>query len=82
MPTMRKETIERYAAIGAILISIALAAFFAFFVWLSFPDGEGIDRTEAILSWISVGLLILAVIITHLIYARILFRDSRSKATA
>jgi uncharacterized membrane protein YukC len=27
---MRKETIERYAAIGAILISIALAAFFAF----------------------------------------------------
>ncbi len=82
MQTLKKETIEKSAALGAVLVAVALAAFYAFFVWLSYPDGEGIDRTEAILSWISVGLLILAVIISHLIYARILFRDARSRVAA
>jgi uncharacterized membrane protein YukC len=82
MQTPKKETIEKSAALGAILVAVALAAFYAFFVWLSFPDGEGIDRTEAIISWIAVGLLILAVIISHLVYARILFRDARSHAAA
>jgi uncharacterized membrane protein YukC len=78
MPKLNKETIEKAAATGAILVSLALAAFFAFFVWLSFPKGNGIDTTEAIVSWIAVGLLILAVILTHLVYARILFRDSKA----
>lgn len=82
MPNLNKETIEKSAAAGAILVSLALAAFFAFFVWLTLPKGNGIDTTEAIVSWIAVGLLILAVVLTHLVYARILFRDSRSGGTA
>ncbi|HET7620542.1 MAG TPA: hypothetical protein VFK39_01450 [Gemmatimonadaceae bacterium] len=82
MRTLKKETIEKSAAVGAVLVAVALVAFYAFFVWLSFPDGEGIDRTEAILSWISVGLLLLVVIISHLVYARVLFRDARSQVAA
>ncbi|HET7552042.1 MAG TPA: hypothetical protein VFK04_12165 [Gemmatimonadaceae bacterium] len=78
MPQLNKETIEKSAAAGAILVCLALAAFFAFFVWLTFPKGNGIDTTEAIVSWIAVGLLILAVILTHLVYARILYRDARA----
>jgi hypothetical protein len=82
MPNLNKETIEKSAAAGAVLVSFALAAFFAFFVWLTFPKGNGIDTTEAIVSWVAVGLLILAVVLTHLVYARILFRDSRSGRAA
>jgi hypothetical protein len=78
MPKLNKETIEKSAAAGAILVCLALAAFFAFFVFLTFPKGNGIDTTQAIVSWISVGLLILAVVLTHLVYARILFRDARA----
>jgi|GEM_PF-1502814 len=78
MLTLNKETIEKSAAAGAVLVSIALAAFFAFFVYLSFPNGAGIDRTEATVAWIAVGLLIVAVILSHLVYARILLRDARS----
>jgi protein-S-isoprenylcysteine O-methyltransferase Ste14 len=78
MPTLSRETIEKTAAAGAVLVSLALAAFFAFFVFLTFPKGNGIDTTEAIVSWVAVGLLILAVIVAHLVYARILFRHSRS----
>jgi len=82
MPNLNKETMEKSAAAGAVLVCFALAAFFAFFVWLTFPKGNGIDTTEAIVSWVAVGLLILAVVLTHLVYARILFRDSRSGRTA
>jgi hypothetical protein len=77
MRTLRKDTVEKSAAAGAVLVSLALAAFFAFFVYLAYPDGAGIDTTEAIVAWIAVGLLILAVILAHLAYARILFRDSK-----
>ena len=76
MPTMNTEKIQKAAGAGAVLVSLALAAFFAFFVFLSFPDGQGIDTTEAVVSWVAVGLLILAVILTHLVYARVLFRAS------
>jgi hypothetical protein len=78
MPDLNKETIEKSAAAGAVLVCLALAAFFAFFVWLTFPKGNGIDTTEAIVSWIAVGLLILAVILSHLVYARVLYRDARA----
>ena len=78
MRTLKRETIERSAATGAVLVSLALVAFFAFFVFLTFPKGNGIDTTEAVVSWVAVGLLILAVIISHLVYARILYRHSRT----
>ena len=78
MPNLDKETIEKSAAAGAVLVCLGLAAFFAFFVWLTFPKGNGIDTTEAIVSWIAVGLLILAVILSHLVYARVLYRDART----
>lgn len=77
MRAVKKETIEKSAAAGAVLVSLALAALYAFVVYLAFPDGEGIDTTEAIITWIAVGLLILTVILTHLVYARVLFRDSK-----
>lgn len=78
MPSLDREKIEKSAAAGAVLVCVALAALFAFFVWLTFPKGNGIDTTEATVAWIAVGLLFLAVILAHLVYARILFRDSRA----
>ena len=77
-----KSTLERLAAAGAVLVSLALMAIFAFFVFLTYPKGNGIDTTEAVVSWVAVGLLILAIIASHLVYARILYRNSRSGSTS
>ena len=82
MRTLKKETIERYAAAGAVLVALGLIAFFAFFVFLTFPTGNGIDTTQAIVSWVAVGLLIIAVVMIHLVFARMLFRDARSSGSA
>ncbi len=82
MPVVNKEKLEKSAAAGAVLVCFALAVFFAFFVWLSFPKGTGIDTTQAVVSWISVGMLLLAIILAHLVYARILYRDARGEKTA
>jgi hypothetical protein len=76
MAKLDREKLEKSAAAGAVLVCLALAAFFAFFVWLTFPKGNGIDTTEAIVSWVAVGMLLLAVILAHLVYARILFRHA------
>lgn len=75
-------TIERAAALGAVLVSLVLVVLFALFVRLTFPKGNGIDTTEAIVSWVAVGLLVLAVIVAHLVFARILYRDSRTAGAA
>ncbi len=82
MPKLDRAKLERSAAAGAILVCLALVAFFVFFVWLSLPKGNGIDTTEAIVSWVSVGMLLLAIILAHLVYARILFRHAGTANTA
>lgn len=82
MPKLDREKLEKSAAAGAILVCLALVAFFAFFIWLTFPKGTGIDTTQAIVSWVAVGMLLLAVILAHLVYARILFRHSKEARTA
>ena len=82
MPKLDREKLEKSAAAGAILVCLALVAFFAFFIWLTFPKGTGIDTTQAIVSWVAVGMLLLAVILAHLVYARILLRHSKEARTA
>lgn len=82
MRSPSRESIQRSAAVGAVAVCGALVAFFAFFVFLTFPKGNGIDTTEATVAWIAVGMLILAVILSHLVYARVLYRASRKGHSA
>ena len=59
------------AAIGG------LVAVYALFMFISYATGGGIDRTQSAIAWLSVGLVILALIIAHVYFARVLFAKSR-----
>jgi len=75
---MPKSALERLAAIGGIIATAVIALILVWFIaFVSFPDGEGIDWTEGVIAWISVGLLLLAIIITNIIYVRILLKLSK-----
>ena len=62
-------------AFGAILLFVAI---FALIAWVATPNGTGgIDGVEATVTWISVGLVILAVIGVHVLLGRGLLAFAR-----
>jgi hypothetical protein len=65
----------RIAAIGALGVAAGAVALYALLAFISrhTPLG-GIDRTEAVVAWISIGVPIAAVVAAHLVYARQLMR--------
>lgn len=54
-----------------------LIAIFALVVFVSLP--YGIDRSESAIAMISVGLLLLALVLSHVVYGRILLAAARGK---
>ena len=71
--------IARLLALGALGVTFALVLLFAFLVWLTIPRTTGgIDRTEAILTWIACGGAIVGLIAVHLVLARQLW-DNRPR---
>jgi hypothetical protein len=55
-------------AFGAIALFVAL---FALIAYVSFPrDGGGIDSTLAAVTWISIGLVIVAMVALHIVLGR------------
>lgn len=76
---MRKELLERLAALGALAVSGGLVLVFVGFVFLTRPTGTGIDTTEAFVSWVSVGLVLLVLIAAHLYFARVLFAMAKGR---
>jgi hypothetical protein len=77
---MPKSVLERLAAFGGIVATAVIALILVWFIaFLSFPDGEGIDWTEGVIAWISVGLLLIAIIATNIVYVRILMKLSRGE---
>lgn len=62
-------------AFGAVLLFVAI---FALIAWEAIPSRTGgIDGTEATVTWISVGLVILAVIGVHVLVGRGLLAFAR-----
>ena len=65
------------AGLGAFGAAGGLVALYALIVFISLPFG--IDRTESFIAICSVGLLFLALVLSHVIYARILLAAARGK---
>lgn len=76
---MRKLPITKLAGLGALAAAGGIVALFALIVWMSLPrpNTSGIDMTNAWLTWISVGSIIVALVIPHIIYGRILLQEAR-----
>ena len=65
------------AGLGALGAACGLVAIFALVVFISLP--YGIDRSESAIAMVSVGLLLLALVLSHVIYGRILLEAARGK---
>lgn len=80
---MSKETLERIAGLGAFGVCVVLLAIWALVIRITIPGpgavGGGIDITEATVTWVSVGLVILALVAVHVIYGRKLLAMSRGE---
>jgi hypothetical protein len=70
---MSKERLARFAALGALAVTLGLVVVFALFVVFTRPHVGGIDRTEAWVAWISAGLVVTLLIAAHVHFARALF---------
>ena len=56
----------RLAGLGAFGATLGLAALFVLIAWLAMPSARGgIDMTNAIVAWITMGGLFLALILLH-----------------
>jgi hypothetical protein len=69
---MSKERLARFAALGAFAVTLGLAVVFVLFVFVTRPNGAGLDRTQAWVAWISVGLVVALLAVAHVHYARVL----------
>ncbi|HEX6533301.1 MAG TPA: hypothetical protein VF041_01820 [Gemmatimonadaceae bacterium] len=77
------EKLEKLAAFGALGVCAVLAGIWALLVYFTMPRsgavGGGIDMTEAVVAWVAVGLIVLALIAAHIYFARRLLAMSRGE---
>jgi hypothetical protein len=76
---MSKATLQRVAAMGAVAVMGGLIVLYLLIAYVTRYTGTGIDRTESAVTWIAIGLMFLALIAAHAVYARILFQASKGK---
>jgi hypothetical protein len=68
--------VQRVAGLGAYGAAAGLALVFAIFVWSTRPGpGTGMDWAHAMVSWISVGGIVVALIVVHVLVGRVLVRS-------
>ena len=73
---------QRQAGLGAFGAAAGIAALFALFVWWTLPgQGTGMDRTNAIVAWVSVGGVALALIVVHVLVGRVLIEEGDRQGT-
>lgn len=71
-PTMK--THGHFAALGALGVSAGSLALFALVFWISMPTKTGgIDSVHAMVTRVSVGVIIAALVAVHLAFAKQLF---------
>ena len=69
---------EKLAALGAVGVSLGVLAIYVLIAFVARPvPTGGMDGTNAVLTWISVAVPVLAIIVVHLVYAKLLLDESR-----
>jgi hypothetical protein len=77
---MRTPPLTKLAGLGALAAAGGILAIYALLVFITIPRPRtaGIDMTNGVLTWISVGLVILALVIPHVVFGRILLSEAKT----
>lgn len=68
----------KLAALGAVGVAFGVLGLYALIAFGAMPTAAGgIDRTQAVVTWISVAIPTAAIIAAHLAYAKVLLDESR-----
>ena len=74
-------TVRRFAklaAFGAVGVSLGVVGLYALIAFGAMPTPTGgIDRTHAVLTWLSAAVPAAAIIAAHLAYVKVLLNESR-----
>lgn len=74
MPAPTMKTHGKLAALGAMGVSAGCVAIFAVFIWVTAtPPAGGIDFEHGLISRVSIGVIMTALIAVHVTFARQLF---------
>jgi hypothetical protein len=81
--TMEKERIARLAGLGALGAAAGLLAVYAFLVYVTRPvPTGGMNATTAVVTWISLGGLFIALVVVHVVYGRLLMAATKRGRSA
>lgn len=74
---------QQLAGLGAFAVAAGIFAVYAFIAYISTPHNSGgIDRTHAVIVYISVGMAVIALIAVHVVLGRQLLRAARDGRAA
>jgi hypothetical protein len=77
---MEKEKVTRLAGLGALGAAAGILALFALFAWWTRPTiTSGVNRSTALVTWISCGGVFVALAIVHLVFGRVLVSEARRR---
>jgi hypothetical protein len=77
--TVRK--FAKLAALGAVGVSFGVLGLYALISFASAPSATGgMDRTHAVITWISAAIPAAAIIAAHLAYAKVLWNEAKLTA--
>jgi hypothetical protein len=69
---------SRLAALGAVGVSLGAIALYLLVGFISRPTGTGgMDSTQSVVVWISLAIPIIAIVVVHLVYAKVLLDESK-----
>lgn len=74
---MSVSRMQLLTGLGAFVVSLVLLALYGLVVFISLPGG--IDHTESFIAILAVGLLFTVLIVSHIVYGRILIAAAHGK---
>lgn len=75
---MEKSKVTQLAGLGALGAAVGLIVLFVLFAWLWRPTTTGgVNASTAMVTWISVGGIFVALAIVHLVFGRVLVNEAR-----
>ncbi|HET6682048.1 MAG TPA: hypothetical protein VFG84_12665 [Gemmatimonadaceae bacterium] len=74
---MTLDRMQKLGAMGALGVGAGVIALYVLVAWISRSTAiGGMDATQAAVTWYSLAVPVIAIVAVHVVYARVLWRES------